>query len=554
MPMSKIRRQFSAKLSIGITLLAVPIFVVALGILFLYTRHIILQETVKLANGMLRTTTQRVNSNLNLVENAIHSNSWLLEEHFQPDSLEAICQRIVILNRTVNSCHVVTNPKEMVHIVQGYVVNTTATGDTLFTYSKALRPNGDSVKGFITATLSAKQLTKDILESERPSAGSFYKLLIGKDESCDDTDNLVFYSSLPGTDCRLALVCPEDEILNSYYQLLYLTAGLLLLGLLLVLIICYLLTQRTIRPLNQLLKLSKKIVDGHYDETIPHSSRQDAIGRLQNSFSIMQQSLYEHVGNIRETVAETQKHNKELAQTMVLVEEAVKKKELFIQNVLHQIRTPLNIIMGFADVLGDSLTAKHTGDSQRQLHEEEVADITDAMNHNAIHLNRMVQMLSDSSEYGLSHEKIFYNDDRVPCNTIAQECIAYTQERFPKVTIRFESTLSDNTIIQSNHLFLMRTLRELLFNAAKYSDGQHISLYISETATTIRFTVEDVGPGIAPESRSLIFRPFTKVDDLSEGLGLGLPLAKRHANNLGGDLILDDSYHDGCRFILTVPQ
>ena len=50
-----------------------------------------------------------------------------------------------------------------------------------------------------------------------------------------------------------------------------------------------------------------------------------------------------------------------------------------------------------------------------------------------------------------------------------------------------------------------------------------------------------------------MFKFFTKVDDLSEGLGLGLPLAKRHAINLGGDLTLDDNYHDGCRFIIELP-
>ena len=86
------------------------------------------------------------------------------------------------------------------------------------------------------------------------------------------------------------------------------------------------------------------------------------------------------------------------------------------------------------------------------------------------------------------------------------------------------------------------------------TDGQHITLRITETATTIRFTVEDIGPGITPEAKEYIFKPFTKVNDLSEGLGLGLPLAKRHAVRLGGNLFYDDSYHEGCRFILEMPK
>jgi signal transduction histidine kinase len=100
----------------------------------------------------------------------------------------------------------------------------------------------------------------------------------------------------------------------------------------------------------------------------------------------------------------------------------------------------------------------------------------------------------------------------------------------------------------------MRTLRELLFNAAKYSDGQHITVRITETTSSVHFTVEDIGPGILLDSQELIFKPFIKVDDLSEGLGLGLPLARRHALSLGGDLHYDENYHDGCRFILEVPK
>ena len=55
------------------------------------------------------------------------------------------------------------------------------------------------------------------------------------------------------------------------------------------------------------------------------------------------------------------------------------------------------------------------------------------------------------------------------------------------------------------------------------------------------------------QNRTTGFKFFAKVDDLSEGLGLGLPLTKRHAQNLGGDLTLDDNYHDGCRFIIELP-
>jgi signal transduction histidine kinase len=100
----------------------------------------------------------------------------------------------------------------------------------------------------------------------------------------------------------------------------------------------------------------------------------------------------------------------------------------------------------------------------------------------------------------------------------------------------------------------MRTIRELLYNSAKYSDGKHVVMHVTQTDNTVCFIVEDVGMGLSEEQLEMIFMPFGKINDLSEGLGLGLPLAKRHAQGLGGDLTLDTTYQDGCRFVMELPK
>ena len=551
--MNSLRRQLAAKLSIGITLLTTPIFVVALGILFLYSHHLLYQDTATHANNILQTTSQHLRSELGLVENAVNSNAWLMEENFRPDSLQSICHRLLRLNRTPVTCQVVTDSVEMSNIKLGFSVDTTANGDTLFYYSRALRPDGDAVKGIVTAGLPIKRLKTIIKQAEQPFPVCEF-LLLENDQTFDTEDAHVFYDELPDTDWTLALICPDSEFEKSYRQLAHIAYFLFIGGLLLILIICYLLTRHTIKPLHKLLTHTKNIVSGQYAEVIPRSNHKDAIGRLQNSVVVMQQSLLEHVDSIHKTGEETKKHNEELARAQMLAEEGVQKKAIFIQNVSHQMRTPLNIIMGFADVLGESFAAQQDSASQSLLQDAELADITETMTHNAIHLRRMVQMLYDSSEYGTSQELFSGKSEYVTINNIAQECIEYTRKRFPKTTINLESNIPPRAVVKTNHLYLMRTLRELLFNAAKYSDGQHIMLRISETISTIRFTVEDVGPGIPSDTLGMIFKPFGKVDDLSEGLGLGLPLAKRHALSLGGDLLYDADYHDGCRFILEVPK
>ena len=259
----------------------------------------------------------------------------------------------------------------------------------------------------------------------------------------------------------------------------------------------------------------------------------------------MQESLSSHLNDIQQMNEETALRNEELVRTSELAKEADRQKSLFIQNVSHQIRTPLNIIMGFAQVMKDS---------KGVLPEEEAKSITDMMKHNAIMLYRMVQMLFDCSARGTTEELYANKNEVVICNEIARESITNIQEQYPEMPMRFSSDVPDDFSITTNRSYLRKSIHEILYNAVKYSDGQNISLRVSEIGSKIRFIFEDTGPGIAEEECSHLFEMFTKVNDLSEGLGLGLPLARRHIRNLGGDLFIDLDYQKGCRFIIELPK
>ncbi len=359
------------------------------------------------------------------------------------------------------------------------------------------------------------------------------------------TSYLVCYQPVPETKWCLAMIIPDREILQTYYRLANIMVPLIVFGLMIILLVSWWIVAHAIKPLNQLLVQSKGIADGKYEGLIPHTKRQDAVGRLQNSFATMQESLNRHVGEIKNAAAETKRSNEEIVKATKLAEDADRQKTLFIQNVTHQVRTPLNIIMGFAQVLRTSL---------KEIPDNELKKIVDMMDHNAKTLSRMMLMLYDSSDAGISSELSMHKDDKVFCNEVARESIRFTRDHFPEINIKFKSSLPDTYAIKTNGLYLMRTLRELLYNSAKYSDGAYVQFFVEETDSSIRFIVEDQGPGMSEAYRDQMFIPFTKVNELSEGLGLGLPLSKRHSQNLGGDLVLDTSYHDGCRFILELPK
>lgn len=621
------RLGLSSKLNLSILVMAIPIFLLSMGLLFLKSRNDIYQEGEQSAFSALNTSMQQVRKYMMAVETATNSNLWLIEENFQPDSLLAISNRIVRLNSHVSGCSITAEPNMFPSVGRYFSAYTIREGDSIVTqreaeydyYSKEwysapieqgkacwIDPFDDYTEGtlsnskiiasyckpiykdeltvgVISSDLSLNSLDK-VINTVTPPYPSAYFVLIGGDGSylthpdstllfskSDYIDHIagrqgtkhllhngrmcqVSYQPIEGTDWSLAIVCPDSEILKSYNHLPYLIVALILIGLLVILWLCRRAVNQAISPLNTLLAYSQKISEGQFGLTIPFTGREDAIGQLQNSFAMMQQSINEHIGSIQRTVIETKERNEELTQATKLAEEAVRQKAAFIQDVSHQIRTPLNIIMGFAQVLRDNITSQNGHPDQSTLEKEEIANITDMMKHNAAHLDRMIKMLFDSSDDGISEERKSRRNEDVSPNKVGRECIGHTLVHFPNMPIRFETEVPDDFYLQTSHLYLMRTLRELLYNAAKYSDGQHISLHISQTEDAIFFTVEDVGTGISEESEDIIFSPFVKVDNLSEGLGLGLPLSKRHALSLGGDLILDNTYHDGCRFILKIPK
>ena len=639
--MFSVRRAFARKLSIGILLLAIPIFVVSLGILFTQSRHMIRLEAVGRANSVLNSTMQRISRNLLTIETATNAYSWLIERSLQPDSLLAYSRRVVQLNPHIDGCSISAEPDVFPQYGKYFSVYTVRETDTITTvieekydyfskiwyktprdlnkpcwvayfdesdsleltidgmvasYGRPLYNADNRFVGIVSTDLSLLHLSK-LMSVEKPYPNSYFMMIddqgryfvhpdstklftqtifsgadprrqtdliaLGHEMTAgnqgrmnaviDGVSCLVCYKPVPGTSWSLAIVCPDRDVLASYHRLTYIVIPLLIIGLFVIVKLCSRAVGQTIHPLNELLDKTQSIAAGNMEVYIPHTQREDVIGNLQNSFATMLQSLNFHIGIVRYSSYQTKLRNEELEHATKLVQEADRQKTAFIQNVTHQIRTPLNIIMGFAQILGK--------ESEDQLIEEEVKSLTSTMTHNSRLLSRIVLMLFDSSDSGTTKEKIeAAKHESVPCNDVAREAVSYVKVYYPNLYIYFLSEVADDFCIETNRFFLMLSLRELLYNAAKYSDQQNISLRITHSRLSkghaggsVQFIVEDTGKGIAPEDRESIFKFFTKVDDLSQGLGLGLPLSKRHAQNLGGDLTLDTDYQQGCRFILEIP-
>ena len=624
----------STRLAFVILLLAAPVFITTIGVLFFEARQVIRHKAVGRAKSALNASMQRLDRSLIAVKTATEAYSWMLEEKMAPDSFLTISHKLVALNPHIDGCSVSGEPFLFPDKGRYYSAYTIRENDSVKTvveekyeyfqkswyklphdqdaacweiyfdetdsltltidgmlasYGRPLHNKDNEVVGIISTDLSLLKITK-IINLERPYPNSYFMMLdsdgryvvhpdstrlfkktifdnadprtqqdlialghemtAGKEGGMpiyvDGNGYLVCYKPVPGTDWSLAIVCPDNDILKNYYMLTNILVPLLIIGLLIIVLLCYRAVSQAFSSIRQLLVKTRMIAEGNLEVYIKHSKRIDDVGRLQNSFAAMLQALQFHIGIVRYITEKLQQRNKELEEATKLAQEANRQKTVFIQNVSHQIRTPLNIVMGFSQVLYDTVKQKEI------LPEEEMKSITSTMDHQAKLLYRLVSMLFDSSDTGLSEELRTSQFDVVKCVDMAHESINYLKRHYPKIHIELQAEDCD-VYIQTNKLYLTRCLSELLYNSAKYSDGQHITLKVICTEHVVRFIVEDTGKGISEPYRDLMFKFFTKIDDLSEGLGLGLPLAKRHALNLGGDLWLDDSYHEGCRFVLEIP-
>lgn len=357
----------------------------------------------------------------------------------------------------------------------------------------------------------------------------------------DGKDSYIFYRPLERTGWSIAIVCPASDVFKRYNQLLYAVWIMIGFGLLVLLLLCYQTVRKAMQPLKQLSHQAQHIANGNFEELLSESQRSDSVGRLTNSFILMQHSLASSVSDIRQVNAELEQRYEELAHAYQLKMEANEQKATFIRNMFHQIRTPLNIISGFTQVLSSSIG---------ELSEEEIADITSRMMSSAKSINHISKILTASA----GHNNLTGETTTFSCNALCREAAASVKLNVPdKVEFKVESNVPDTFTIHTNREALLSILDELLDNANKFTLEGCITINCSLENADIIISVSNTGAKIPVEARDHIFIPFTKLDFFTEGIGLGLTLSRHIAHQLGGDITYDDTYDNGTRFIVKIP-
>lgn len=237
---------------------------------------------------------------------------------------------------------------------------------------------------------------------------------------------------------------------------------------------------------------------------------------------------------------------KKQAEELILANERVQKAQLvksaFIQNMNHEIRTPLNAIVGFSECLATI-----------PMEPEEMQEMCSTIKRNSDNLLKIISDTItiahiDSDETTLNYQNLSLN---LFCSELVYEMQEYAQ---PGVKL-YNTPCEPDTYLMSDNDTLHQIMYNLLHNALKFTQSGEveISYRVDESKKEVRIYVRDTGPGISAELKEKIFERFYKVDDFVQGAGLGLSLSSILAERLEARIYLDDSYHEGCLFVLVHP-
>ena len=242
--------------------------------------------------------------------------------------------------------------------------------------------------------------------------------------------------------------------------------------------------------------------------------------------------------------------NKKLQAALERAEESSHMKSAFINNMSHEIRTPLNAIGGFSSVLCQP---------GADLSEEEKKDIQERITYNVdlitTIVNEVLELSKSESEKSLRPDSDMSD---VMINELCHKLLhSKADDSNEGVETRFTTNVANNFTVRTYPSTVNRILTHLFDNAQKFTEKGHIELRCEYNKATseVRLIVEDTGVGINPDDRNRIFGRFEKAEgNFKEGIGLGLPICRRLASSIGGEITLDPEYINGCRFVLSIPK
>ncbi len=251
-------------------------------------------------------------------------------------------------------------------------------------------------------------------------------------------------------------------------------------------------------------------------------------------------------------ITERKKTEKQLIKAKNKAEESARLKSMFLTNLSHEVRTPMNSILGFSDLL---LRSKNLP-SRAKDYSQQINAGSKQLMHIIDDLLNISQIQSNQIEF--MPEKV--NLDKLLKKLHLKYKLDTETEALKNVQIKL--SIPDKTcdcVIKIDKQRLKQILTKLIENAVKYTENGSVEFgYIILKNNLFEFFVKDTGIGIEKSKQKLIFDPFRQEDDSEtrsyEGMGLGLSIAKGLVEKFGGEIWLESKKNIGSVFYFTLPS
>jgi PAS domain S-box-containing protein len=230
-----------------------------------------------------------------------------------------------------------------------------------------------------------------------------------------------------------------------------------------------------------------------------------------------------------------------------IVRAASEAKSDFMSTMSHELRTPLNAIIGYADLLDTGVAGVLS----------DVASVyVDRIRLAAGHQKQLIEDILSFNHLDAQQETAQIQP--VSVGDVVREITAVIAPLAEAKGLQLLTSDIEVKQIDTDARKLRQILINLLGNAVKFTASGHVSLRVRDANGTVRFEVEDTGIGLAADLIERAFEPFWQADRsltrTAEGSGLGLPISRRFAHSLGGDIIVASEPGRGSTFTLVVPR
>ncbi|MBP8776841.1 MAG: sensor histidine kinase [Bacteroidaceae bacterium] len=241
-------------------------------------------------------------------------------------------------------------------------------------------------------------------------------------------------------------------------------------------------------------------------------------------------------------INELKKDQTELANLKEKIDEGSLAAHDFIANISHEVRTPLNVILGYSSLL-----------SSTELEVDERTEFSKIVLKNTEHLEFLVR---DICEYALlNSQKSSFEKTYVPAREIQKREQAFWAPRLEGSSITFSDEEFDvEGEILINLYYFELLMQHLISNAFKFTTQGQVSIGRRRRRNYDLFYVRDTGCGIAKENQERIFKHFEKLDQFTPGTGLGLSICKSIVAHHGGKIGIISQLGKGTTIWLVIPQ